>query len=119
MPKILICDDELHAENGILDRLRTNGYEIIFASDGYEGFVKLEEEKPDLVIIDINMPDMSGYAFVRHCKGGKETRNTTIIVLAADNQHKELFLKKGVELYITKPFEEKYLFKKVEEFTKK
>ncbi len=101
--KILIIDDDPHIIKMVEHRLQANDYEVIVAYDGKEGFEKFHEESPDLVILDILMPKMDGYTFVRELK--KETRQIPVIVLSAKSGMTDLFEAEGITDYIVKPFE--------------
>ncbi|MCP4650434.1 MAG: response regulator [PVC group bacterium] len=116
MPKkILVVDDEVHVLKLLESRLRANGYEVITASDGEEGLQKVSSENPDLIILDVVMPKMDGYTFVRKIKYDTSIRTIPIIILTAKNELKELFELEGAKDYIVKPFKTEELLTKVKE----
>ena len=83
MAKILIVDDELGMVMVIKGFLEKNNYEIVTASDGKEGLAKAQNEKPDLILLDIMMPNMDGGDVIRALKSDSLTRNIPVIFLSA------------------------------------
>jgi CheY-like chemotaxis protein len=83
MAKILIIEDEQLHRTATTDRLVHEGYEVISASDGKEGFEMATLEKPDLIILDILMPVQDGKETLLKLKGLEETKNIPVIVLTA------------------------------------
>ena len=65
--KILIVDDEPEFLEMLKIRLEANGYEVVCASDGWQGFELVKKDKPDLVILDIVLPDISGFYACKKC----------------------------------------------------
>lgn len=112
MAKILVVDDEASIVNIISYSLTKEGYEYITANDGEEGLDLFHKEKPDLVLLDIMMPKMDGYAV---CKKIRETSDTPIIMLTAraDEVDKVLGLEMGADDYVTKPFSNRELMARV------
>ncbi len=109
MKKILIIDDEPHIVKMVESRLKMNDYEVVSAFNGREGLNKVHDETPDLIILDVMMPKMDGYTFVRELK--KEKNETPVIVLTAKTGMADLFEMEGVVAYIQKPFETEDLLK--------
>ena len=83
MAKILIVDDELGMVMVINGFLEKHDYEIVTASDGKEGLAKVQNEKPELILMDIMMPNMDGGDTVRALKSDSLTRNIPVIFLSA------------------------------------
>ena len=110
--KILIIDDEPNILLLVKNRLEANTYEVITAKDGEEGLKKVLDEKPDLVIVDVMMPKLNGYDFVKKVKYNRETENIPIIVLSAQGKLKDLFDIEGLD-FIDKPFDPEELLGKV------
>jgi DNA-binding response OmpR family regulator len=100
--------------------LEKNGYQVIIAYDGSTGFAKVKEEKPDLVLLDIMLPDMDGYQVCELIKKDPALHKIPVMMLTAKamGDDVEKALEKRADWYITKPFEHKYLLKKIEEFVK-
>ena len=100
---ILVVDDEANLREMIRVYLEQEGYRVVEAGNGREALYVARYEKPDLVILDLMMPDMNGYDFVRaHSKEA----STPIIMLTAkvEDQDKIIGLELGADDYVTKPF---------------
>ncbi len=87
MAKILIIEDEQLHRTATTDRLVHEGYEVISASDGKEGFEMATLEKPDLIILDILMPVQDGKETLLKLKELEETKNIPVIVLTAISEN--------------------------------
>ena len=111
MKKILIVDDEIHIrsllEQTLEDLEDDYDVEILTASDGEEGLSMIQEERPDLVFLDIMMPRMSGYEVCRTIKSDPDLAGVQVILLTAKGQKadKQQGLEAGALKYITKPFD--------------
>ena len=101
--KILVVDDEALLVKGIRFNLQSEGYEVITGSDGLEAVTLVREENPDLVILDVMMPNMDG---MTACGKIREFSDTPIILLTAktDDMDKLMGFDHGADDYITKPF---------------
>jgi CheY-like chemotaxis protein len=108
---ILIVED--NAKNRVLlrDILRFHGYETIEASDGNEGVIKAKEQKPDLVLMDIQLPGKDGFEALRELRSDPETAGLIIIALTsfAMKGDRERILASGFDDYIAKPFDTRKL----------
>ncbi len=82
MPKILVIDDEPHVVKYLTTFLQDNGYETCSASNGEEGLDILRKEKPDLITLDLQMPNETGTRFYRNLMKEKEFKNTPVIVIS-------------------------------------
>lgn len=101
--KILIVEDDMDFANVVGTRLAQAGYTTCMAKDGEEALGKLELEKPDLILLDIIMPKMNGYIFIKKMR---EIYSTPVIVLTAKEKMKDLFDMEEIKDYILKPFED-------------
>lgn len=104
MPKkVLIVDDEKAIVDILKFNLAREGYETIEAYDGEEGYNKVLTEKPDLILLDVMLPNMPGFDV---CRKVREKSNVPIIMLTARTEEidKVLGLELGADDYITKPF---------------
>lgn len=101
--KILIIEDEKHINNLLETLLQTNGYKVISAENCAGGKMLFSSHNPDLVILDLGLPDADGMSFL---KGIRKDFHTPVIVLSArtDEKDKVLALDFGANDYITKPF---------------
>lgn len=113
MKKILIIDNDPQILEIMKSRLEANQYQVVLADDGEEGLVKAENERPDLIIVDIKMPKVDGYTFVRKLKRDETQRTVPVIVLTAYVNMKDLFAVEGITDYLVKPFESDQLFEKI------
>src|SRR5215468_9168304 len=104
MAKILIVEDEPNMVAGLRDNFEYEGYQVITAADGVEGLARALSDSPDLVLLDVMMPLMSGLDV---CKQLKIKRpSLPIIMLTARGQEidKVVGLELGADDYVTKPF---------------
>jgi len=115
--KILIIDDS-HTNVVLLQAILGNkGYNTITASNAKEAYLIMENEKPDLILLDLLMPEISGFDFLFHIKSNKETRNIPVIVVSAvtDTANINRALALGAKDYIKKPIELQLFIEKVNE----
>jgi CheY-like chemotaxis protein len=105
--KILVIDDEPDILAVLRARLQKNNYAVVTSLDGASGILLARQEKPDLIILDVLMPGMSGWEVCEKLKKSEETRNIPIIFLTAScpELHKIRALILGAEHFLTKPFE--------------
>ena len=101
--KILVVDDEELLVKGIRFNLQNEGYEIITGSNGMEAVEKAKDSNPDLIILDVMMPEMDG---MTACARIREFSNVPIILLTAktDDMDKLMGFEHGADDYVTKPF---------------
>lgn len=101
--KILVVDDDPTLCELICYSLETEGYKVIVAGDGQEGVRKFHESRPDLVILDVSMPKLDGFAVMRRVR---EMSDTPVIMLTAQGQENDVVrgLDLGADDYMTKPF---------------
>lgn len=104
-PKIFIVDDELDLLEITVEGLSLEGFEIYSASSGIEGLQRIREILPDVVVCDINMPDMDGYEVLAHLRSDTLTSEIPFIFLSARSQHEEIRegMERGADDYLTKP----------------
>ena len=114
--KILLIDDEPEFVDVVRRRLEANGYDVISALNGREGMEKILNEKPDLVLLDIRMPKMDGYTFVKEIRVHKELKNIPVIILSVVDRLTELLKLEGVTDYVEKPFDAEILVQKVNKY---
>jgi two-component system alkaline phosphatase synthesis response regulator PhoP len=113
MNKILVVEDEPDMVLGLKDNFEFEGYEVITASDGTAGLEKARSQKPDLVILDIMLPKLSGLEVCKALRG--EGFEAPIIMLTARGQEidKVVGLELGADDYVTKPFSIRELLARV------
>ncbi len=105
--RILVVDDDLIIVESIVQALEEDefDYEVISASDGFEAGLQVNHFKPDLLILDIMMPDIKGFEVCKKIKSNKETRDTKIIVLSAylDEEKFNQMKTYGADVCFSKP----------------
>ena len=104
LARILVAEDETSLNDLLQDALRMNGYETISAKHGLEALRLIREQKPDLVILDINMPQLDGFGVIEKLRN--ENNNVPVIVLTARDQRddKSIGFGLGADDFVTKPF---------------
>ena len=115
MRQILIVEDEQPIREMIAFALRRAGFEVSEAEDSHQARVQLADRRPDLVLIDWMLPDMSGLELTRHIKRESATRDLPVIMLtarAAEND-KVAGLDGGADDYVTKPFSPRELLSRI------
>lgn len=121
MAKILVAEDEKDILDLITFTLQLGGFEVIQASDGLEALEKAILEAPDLILLDIRMPKLTGYDVCKKLKENEATRNTPVVFISAKGQEAEI--KQGMELgaidYIVKPFAPDELIEKMKDLLNK
>lgn len=114
MSKILIVDDELNNRlllEEILEDFEANGTQLLYASDGQEALEIIRSQKPELVFLDIMLPDMNGLELCRLLKSELEYKDLFIAVLTAKTQasDKKRAQEVQADMYISKPFRKKVI----------
>lgn len=117
MKKILVVDDEGEIRDLLETRLKANGYDVVTASDGVEGLVKAKDEKPNLIILDVSMPNMDGYSFIRELQK-ENLKNIPVLVFTARPHLQDLFKIEGIHNYMIKPFNADEFLSKVKDLIK-
>ncbi len=105
MSKILVAEDNLPNRELIREILESCGHEVIEAEDGQQALERLKDTKPDLVLLDIQMPVLDGYAVVRHLRQIPRFAGLKIVALTAYAMQGDLdrVLESGFDGYLTKP----------------
>ncbi|MBI2742300.1 MAG: response regulator transcription factor [Chlamydiales bacterium] len=113
--RILLIEDEEDIAALIKLQAEALGYKLLTETDGAAGYRAVEREKPDLVILDIMLPEMNGFDVCRKIKNSPELKNTPVIILTAKSEEIDeiLGLELGADDYVAKPFSPKVLFSRV------
>jgi len=111
--RILVVEDEPAILRGLQDNLRMESFDVMTASDGESGYRMALEAKPDLIILDLMLPKMSGYEICRKLRS--DGVNTPILILTARGEETDrvLGLDLGADDYVTKPFSIRELLARV------
>jgi two-component system KDP operon response regulator KdpE len=101
--QILLVDDEISIQRAMAPLLRSRGYGVTVAGTGHEAIHLFSRERPDLIILDLGLPDMNG---IEVCRKIRERADTPILILSArgDEKDKVIALDLGADDYVTKPF---------------
>ena len=115
MSKILIVDDEANIRQLVKYNLEKESYQILEAEDGFQGLRLAKTEKPDLMLLDLMLPQMDGLEVCRSLKGNPATAALPIIMLTAKSEEidKVIGLELGADDYMTKPFSPRELVARV------
>jgi len=114
-PKILLIEDEEDIVSLIKLQAEISGYKLVSEGDGLNGFIAVSKEMPDLVLLDIMLPGMSGLDVCRKIKSSPTLKNIPVIVISARGEELDvvLGLELGADDYVTKPFSPKILFSRI------
>jgi DNA-binding response OmpR family regulator len=116
MTKILIAEDERDIRELVNFSLQFGGFTVVQAANGAEAVELAQKERPDLVLMDVRMPKMTGYEACRQMKSMPELSDIPVVFLSAKGQESEIQtgLESGAEEYILKPFAPDELVKQVQ-----
>jgi two-component system alkaline phosphatase synthesis response regulator PhoP len=117
MKKILIVDDEPNIVMALEYTFRKNNFEVFIARDGQEALEILKSQLPDLILLDVMMPLVDGYATLAEIKKEERLKDCKVIFLTAKNKEKDIKkgLALGADLYVLKPFSVKKLVEQVQQ----
>lgn len=121
MAKILIAEDERDIRDLITFTLRFAGHEVIPTANGEEAYQAALKEIPDLILLDVRMPRMTGYEACEQLKATASTQNIPVVFLSAKGQESEVKtgMEAGAEEYILKPFSPDQLTARIQEILSK
>jgi two-component system alkaline phosphatase synthesis response regulator PhoP len=113
--KILIADDNENIRDALTYLLEDEGYDLLLAKDGADTIRKVRELRPDILFLDIMMPEINGYDVCRTIKNDPELKNTYVIMLTAKGQvlEQERGREVGADEYVVKPFSPMEILAKV------
>jgi two-component system cell cycle response regulator DivK len=118
MTVILYIEDNPQNMRLVRKMLKTGGYSMIEAIDGKTGLQKVHEERPHLILVDINLPDIDGMEITARIKEDSELRNIPVIALTANAMFgdRERFLEGGCDGYLAKPISRRELLSTISQF---
>lgn len=113
--KILVVDDEPDLVSTIQCRLEWCNCEVITAANGREGLEKAANERPDLILLDTNMPVMNGHEMLKHLRGNSDLKDIPVIMVTVICEPQDIATASsyGIADYVTKPFDFAELMEKV------
>jgi len=105
--RVLVVEDDAGTQTLLRKQLSAKGFEVTVATNGLEGLMQLEQSKPDVIVCDMNMPELDGVGFVRAIKARNDTRKIPVIFLTAshDPRHMVDGINVGARFYLTKPYD--------------
>ena len=114
---ILIVDDEPFNVDVLQQELEELKYQLITAANGKEALDQIRKHQPDLILLDLMMPVLDGFAVLAEIKGDNSLRDIPVIIVSAADDSKSIVkgIKQGADDYITKPIDADHLKKKVKE----
>jgi Response regulators consisting of a CheY-like receiver domain and a winged-helix DNA-binding domain len=117
MKKIIIADDEHKILMSLEYSFKKNGYDVYIARDGTEVLEFLKTMIPDVILLDIMMPNLDGFSTLNIIKQDEKLKDTKVIFLSAKNNPKDIEkgLEMGADAYVTKPYSIKKLMQLIEE----
>ncbi len=113
-PRVLVVDDEpLNVE--LMKGILSNDYEVLTAMSGIEALIKVERTLPDLILLDIMMPSMNGYAVCKNLKFSSKTRSIPIVMITAmkESEYKMRAIEAGADDFMSKPVDVRELYAKL------
>ncbi len=116
--RILIIDDDPVLSETTGDALEMNGYQVLRAFDGETGLKVAAKERPDLILLDVTMPDLDGFQVCGLIRINPDIMKTPIIMLTGRDKGEDLetALERKANWYITKPYDMNYLLKQIKKF---
>lgn len=116
--RVLSIEDNQANRKIIFDLLTSQGYEVLEANDGKKGLEKAKKEKPDLVLMDIQLPEMDGYQVIKAMRETDSAKEIPVIVLSsyAMPGDRDKGLEAGCNEYLTKPYNFKILLEKIKKY---
>ncbi len=118
---VMVVDDSLTVRRVTQRFLQREGYQVVLAKDGVDALEKLQEVKPDVMLVDIEMPRMDGFDLIRNVRNDNRVAKTPIIMITSRtaSKHRNYAMELGANEYYGKPFQEHQLLESIEEFVGK
>jgi chemosensory pili system protein ChpA (sensor histidine kinase/response regulator) len=111
MPLVMVVDDSLTVRKITSRMLAREGYEFVTAKDGVDALQQLQDVRPDVILLDVEMPRMDGFEFARNVRADEATRSIPIIMITSRtaDKHRSHAIELGVNEYMGKPYQEEQL----------
>ena len=118
VPTVMVVDDSLTVRRVTQRLLERQGYTVLLAKDGVDALRQLQDVKPDIMLVDIEMPRMDGYDLTRNVRGNKVTARIPIIMITSRTaeKHRSMAFELGVNEYLGKPYQEDELLKFIKQY---
>jgi len=115
--KILVVDDDQDMQKMLRLSIEASGYEFMSVSDGAEMLKAINTKTPDLILLDVMLPNMDGYTALREMRKEDKFKDLPVIVLTGKEQQKvgDLFALEKIAYFVEKPFDNKDLMEKIKE----
>jgi chemosensory pili system protein ChpA (sensor histidine kinase/response regulator) len=115
---VMVVDDSLTVRRVTQRLLERNGYQVMLAKDGVDALRQLQDQQPDIMLVDIEMPRMDGYDLTRNVRGNAATRKLPVIIITSRTaeKHRSMALEIGVNEYLGKPYQEDELLSLVRRY---
>ncbi len=120
LPTVMVVDDSLTVRKITSRLLLREGYQVVLAKDGVDALEQLIDERPDVILSDIEMPRMDGFDFVRNLRADERLRNIPVIMITSRtaDKHRNYALEIGANHYLGKPYDEDQLLGLIAGYTK-
>mgnify|MGYP001191338584 CR=1 FL=1 len=119
-PLVMVVDDSLTVRKITGRMLAREGYEFVAAKDGVDALQQLQDVRPDVILLDVEMPRMDGFEFARNMRADESTRSIPIIMITSRtaDKHRNRALELGVNEYMGKPYQEEQLLALIARYTR-
>ena len=113
--KVLVVEDNQIDRTRLVKVLSDAGYEVSTAENGLQAIDQVKSNKPDAILMDVNMPEMDGFAATRALRGDKDTKHIPVILVTAKDQKADKAWGQmlGAKGYVTKPFTDEQLLEQI------
>jgi chemosensory pili system protein ChpA (sensor histidine kinase/response regulator) len=118
VPTIMVVDDSLTVRRVTQRLLERQGYNVLLAKDGVDALRQLQDSRPDVMLVDIEMPKMDGYDLTRNVRGTRSTADIPIIMITSRTaeKHRSMAFELGVNEYLGKPYQEDELLRLLKQY---
>ena len=118
MAKILVADDEMDVGLIVTERLRRNGHEVDYASNGNQAVQRVDEQVYNLLILDVHMPGHTGYQVCEYSKKSEKNSRTPVLMISAFPEEQSTWRQSHADAFLAKPFETGQLVAEVDRLIK-
>jgi chemosensory pili system protein ChpA (sensor histidine kinase/response regulator) len=119
-PLVMVVDDSLTVRRVTQRLLERSGYEVMLAKDGVDALRQLQDVRPDVMLVDIEMPRMDGFDLTRHVRGSELMRSIPIVMITSRtaDKHRRVAMELGVNAYLGKPYQDDELLALIRSYVK-